>query len=178
MLEVRKLACFVRDRRLFDPISFVLPAGSILQISGENGIGKSSLLRCIVGLPVTHVGEIYLCQHCIFIGHQHMLHMDLTVQQNLDFFGAVPRDLDHFAIRQLLPLKIRELSAGQKQRVSLTRLLSSDHKLWVLDEPLVNLDSSGKQVLLMLMQQHLARQGAVLLANHEALGLGDQLCLV
>lgn len=177
MLEVRELSCYIGERRLFGPVNFSLSGAGMLQIQGDNGVGKSTLLRAVVGLPAKFVGKIIRAHQIIYIGHQHMLHPDLTVVQNLDFFDVRLDKLDYFAVNDLIHCKVRELSAGQKQRVSLSRLVSAKHKLWVLDEPFVNLDPDGKQILLMLIQNHLQKHGAVLLANHELLGFGEQICL-
>lgn len=177
MLEVRELSCFVGERRLFSPVDFFLSSGGMLQLRGENGAGKSTLLRCIVGLPAKYEGNITRPDEITYIGHQHMLHPDLTVAQNLDFFSIKLDTFDYFLVNDFLHCKVRELSAGQKQRVSLSRLRSVVNRLWVLDEPFVNLDPDGKQILVMAIQQHLQGKGAVLLANHESLGFGEQICL-
>lgn len=177
MLKVRELACYMGERRLFSPVSFSIAGGGIMQLRGENGVGKSTLLRCVVGLPVKHSGKVVCSSSLVFIAHQNLLHPDLTVQQNLDFFGIDLVACDLFSVSSFSRLKVRELSAGQKQRVSLTRLQVARCSLWILDEPFANLDPDGKQILLTLIQQHTQQQGAVLLANHESLGFGEQLCL-
>ncbi|HEX2584993.1 MAG TPA: heme ABC exporter ATP-binding protein CcmA, partial [Steroidobacteraceae bacterium] len=113
-----------------------------------------------------------------YLGHANALKTDLTALENLRFSGALKhgtddqrclRTLDELSIPQCAHLPVKALSAGQRRRVSLARVLISDTSLWILDEPITNLDTAGIQLVEELMASHLARGGMILTAAHQSL---------
>lgn len=177
MLRVIQLSCERDERQLFRDLSFSLGTGDALQIVGENGAGKTTLLRAIVGLYSQYTGDIRMDSRPLFIAHKNYLHPDLTVAQNLEFLDSNPADPSYFKITKLLAKKVRQLSQGQLQRVSLTRLLSSPAKLWLIDEPYVHLDLESRESLTRLFEKHLQSEGALLIVSHFDLPFGAKLCL-
>jgi heme exporter protein A len=188
MLEARDLACVRGDRAVFAGLSFTLAAGEALLLVGRNGAGKSSLLRLLAGLlppaggAVLWQGEDALADRAgharrlRYLSHQEALKPALTVRENLDFFarlwgGDVPTALEAVALTPLADLPARVLSAGQKRRLALARLLLGEAPLWLLDEPSVGLDSTSVERLGGILQCHRAAGGVVLAATHLPLPL-------
>lgn len=194
MLEVRQIECIRGDRRLFHGLSFRLEAKQALRISGENGSGKTSLLRMVAGLSPTQAGEILwndasitmlgedYRRELVFIGHANGLKEDLTPLENLQHALALagkPVDCGelHAAFAQqglaataLLPVKL--LSQGQKRRVALMRLVfSTDKALWILDEPFGALDAIAIARIEQLLIAHLDRGGMLLYTTHQEVAL-------
>ncbi len=193
MLSVSNLICSRNEQRLFAKISFELLPGQMLQITGKNGSGKSTLLKTIVGLLKSDAGNIQP-QHddMCYIGHNNNLHAALTVKQNLNYLHSlhavaglstindVQRGLEYFSLQDKAAVKCSELSAGQLQRVSLSRLCWVQKRVWLLDEPIANLDIAGIDALRLLCEKHLFEGGIIVLATHAALALNGQtttLCL-
>jgi heme exporter protein A len=193
MFSVSNLSCSRGDKRLFSGVSFALQPGEWLHLEGDNGVGKTSLLRLVCGLSALEQGEI--CWHGLsvaqnfdefranlaYLGHQLALKEDLTPLENLLTDAAiagrpVPMVQAKDALAQLglkgrEHLPVRVLSQGQKRRAALARLLVSDAKLWVLDEPFVALDAAAQNVLGQFINAHLSKQGMVLLTSHQAVSL-------
>jgi heme exporter protein A len=196
MLSVSNLSCSRGDKRLFSGVSFTLQPGQWLHLEGDNGVGKTSLLRLVCGLSALESGEIsWKNQSAVknselfradlaYLGHQLALKEDLTPLENLCADAAVAgRDLSVAVAMQALAqlglrgrehLPVRVLSQGQKRRTALTRLLVSTAKLWVLDEPFVALDTNAQNALSEVINGHLANQGMVLLTSHQVVNLGGQ----
>ena len=194
MFSVSNLSCSKGDKRLFSGVSFTLQPGQWLHLEGDNGVGKTSLLRLACGLSALEDGEITWNHQAVvqdpeafranlaYLGHQLALKEDLTPMENLRADAAVagrplqPEDalkaLAQLGLRGREHLPVRVLSQGQKRRMALARLLVSPAKLWVLDEPFVALDTAAQSALAQIINDHLAKQGMVLLTSHQAVSLG------
>jgi heme exporter protein A len=194
MLTVVNLACVRGDRRLFEGVGFSLAGGQWLQVEGENGAGKTSLLRIICGLlhladgeirwngeRVSQVDDAYRAE-LLYLGHAGGIKEELTALENLRIGAALGGQvLDEAAALealQRLGLKGREdlparfLSQGQKRRVALARLLTSRARLWVLDEPFVALDVRAVDRLCAIIAEHVQSGGMALFTSHQAVNLG------
>ena len=194
MFSVSNLSCSRGDKRLFSGVSFTLQPGQWLHLEGDNGVGKTSLLRLACGLSALEDGEITWNHQPVvqnpeafradlaYLGHQLALKEDLTPLENLRADAAVagrplkPEDalkaLAQLGLRGREHLPVRVLSQGQKRRTALARLLVSSAKLWILDEPFVALDTAAQNALTQIINGHLAHQGMVLLTSHQAVSLG------
>ena len=191
MLEVTNLSCTRGERRLFANLGFSLNAGECLHVQGDNGSGKTSLLRLLVGLSPLESGQIHwrgelqamstMREDLIYLGHHAAVNGDLTALENLHFAAAQdglalnPNDalgaLSRMGLSGREDLPVRVLSAGQKRRVLLSRLLIRRAKLWVLDEAFNAIDAGAVTVLNQLLAEHLASEGAVVLTSHHPLAL-------
>ena len=191
MLKVSRLACSRGERQLFADVSFSLAAGEWLHVQGENGAGKTSLLRLLVGLSPADAGEIYwrgvaaseadFHRDLLYLGHHAAVKDDLTPLENLCLSAALDgihlheeaalAALVRLGLRGREALPVRVLSAGQKRRVLLARLLTRPAVLWVLDEAFNALDSGAVQLLGSLVGEHLARGGLAVLTSHQPLPL-------
>ena len=193
MLTVRDITCVRGHRPLFAPASFELAAGQALHLQGDNGVGKTSLLRVICGLSPAHTGEVCwqgqpvrevasaFRQSLFYLGHALSLKEELSALENLVLDAAIAgRRLDTahaLAALQGLGLQGREhlpvrvMSQGQKRRVALARLSVSAATLWVLDEPLVALDGRALEQLRQRLARHVIEGGMLLLTSHQPLSL-------
>jgi heme exporter protein A len=187
-LSGRDLACLRGGREVFTGLNFSADSGEALVVTGHNGAGKTTLLRLIAGLLEPAQGEIELSggaadaslpEQAHYLGHRDALKPALTVLENLQFWYAFlgGRDapaasaLDPVGLAGLAGLPAGYLSAGQRRRLSVARLLVAPRPVWLLDEPTAALDSAGQQRLLGLMQAHLAGGGIIVAATHGPLGL-------
>lgn len=159
-------------------VSFQLRPGRALVLQGPNGIGKTTLLRCVAGLQPPITGEISQdAQAIAYAAHADGVKSTLTVAENLAFWAAVYGTTgisDAIAAFQLAPLANRpaaHLSAGQKRRLGLARLLVTGRPIWALDEPTISLDTNAVQLFADAIATHLARGGSALIATHIDLGL-------
>jgi heme exporter protein A len=193
-LTAEKLACARGTRRLFEGLSFRATAGQALALEGANGAGKTSLLRLIAGFLPQAAGRVFLTEdgkeiaepeergpYIAWLGHQDALKASFTVSEQLAFLGKLyDRSGDHAALLEQVgltrqaELPCRYLSAGQRRRLGLARLLLSQRPLWLLDEPFAALDSAGKGLVARLIALHCGQGGIVLAATHEPLGLGNE----
>lgn len=178
MLVVKDLSVARGGLRLLAGVNMSLAAGQALILRGPNGVGKTTLLRSIAGLQRPLSGTISAAPDIIaYAGHADGLKATLTVSENLRFWAAVfgTRGIDAALVAmQLVDLADRTaatLSAGQKRRLGLARLLVTDRPLWLLDEPTVSLDAAAVALFGDVMRAHLARGGAALIATHIDLGL-------
>lgn len=186
MLVVKNLAYKRNEQFLFKNVGFTLVPGTALQIIGPNGIGKSTLLRVLAGLSKPSGGIISSTKPICYIGHQHNLHPVLTVLQNLRFLqefidypsqnssANLQAGIEYFNLQRNINTKCSELSAGQQQRVSLARLYGGAANIWLLDEPLANLDVSATDLLQQLLTTHLTAGGCVITATHKLLDFTPQ----
>ncbi len=189
MLEVAQLSCARGERLLFSNVSFSLNPGEWLHVRGGNGAGKTSLLRQLVGLAPREAGKIlWLGQpvrstqfrsDVLYLGHHAAIKEDLSPWENLHLASILDGDsadlpatlkaLRRLGLRGRENLPVRVLSAGQKRRVLLTRLLIRPAKLWVLDEAFNALDVSAVALLGELIAEHLDGGGMAVLTSHQAL---------
>jgi heme exporter protein A len=191
MLAVSALECIRGDRRLFSELSFALDPGELLQVRGPNGSGKTSLLRMLCGLVSPVEGEIRwkgstikelaedFYREVTYLGHLPAVKDELSAEENLRIASAldgteIDRKEAYSALRkmglggrEMLPAKV--LSAGQRRRVSLARLLVGETSLWVLDEPLTALDRSAVELVRGMLVNHLAKGGVAVLTTHQDL---------
>ena len=192
-LEARAIACVRGDRELFSGLDLQLFAGQCLHIRGENGVGKTSLLRLLTGLASPESGEVLWHSHSIkkqaseyhskilFLGHRDALKEDLSAIENLRMYAAIDgialSEQDAFASLWRFGLKGREdlpvncLSAGQKKRVLMARMLTRRAQVWILDEPFNALDIHAVQELQDLIVEHLQGNGLVVLTSHQPLAI-------
>ncbi len=187
-LSASDLACRRGGREVFNGVGFSVAAGEALVISGRNGSGKSSLLRMVVGLLRIAAGrlaleggdpELTVGEQAHYLGHQDALKPSLSAGENLrfwaDFLGAAATDvaipLAAVGLDTLADLPAAYLSAGQRRRLSIARLLAVKRPIWLLDEPASTLDAAAQGHLTGLMRTHLAGGGLILAAAHGAIGL-------
>jgi heme exporter protein A len=192
LLELRNVTCERDDAPLFAPLSLAVNDGDIVQLEGANGIGKTSLLRCIGGLSSRCSGDLLwrgatLAKHriefaaaTIYIGHAAGLKAALSPRENLLWWAAL-RGVDVRASVDSALAKVRlrgyedapcyQLSAGQQRRVALARLFLTDAVLWILDEPFTAIDRQGVAELEQWLVAHADSGGAILLTTHQPLEL-------
>jgi heme exporter protein A len=178
LLAVQDLAVARAGVPVLQGVSFALEAGRALVLRGPNGIGKTTLLRTIAGLQPPLQGRVEAAPDSItYAAHADGVKATLTVAENLTFwarvFGtaAVAAAMDRMALRDLADRRAANLSAGQKRRLGLARLLVSGRAIWVMDEPTVSLDTASVQLFATVVRDHLAAGGAALIATHIDLGL-------
>jgi heme exporter protein A len=187
-LSALDLACHRGGRDVFAGLSFAVASGEVLAVTGRNGAGKSSLLRTIVGLVRIAHGtlaldggdpELTIAEQAHYLGHQDAQKPSLSVAENLKFWahflGSAPADtaaaLAAVGLAELADLPAAYLSAGQRRRLSIARLLAVKRPIWLLDEPTSTLDAASQDRLAGLMRVHLTEGGMILAATHSALGL-------
>ena len=181
-----KLSSVRGGRTLFADLSFGVAAGQALLVMGPNGAGKTTLLRTIAGLLHPAAGRVFmeggapdetLSEQCHYVGHPNAIKTSLTVAENAAFWsrflgngGADQAALETFGLAALSDIPAGYLSAGQKRRLGLARLLLADRPLWLLDEPTSSLDQAGQETLTTAVNAHLTRGGMVVAATHMPLG--------
>jgi heme exporter protein A len=187
-LSATGLGCVRGSRAVFSNINLELSSGGALALVGTNGSGKSSLLRLIAGLLRPSEGrielkggddELGLPEQAHYQGHLDALKPSLTVAENLDFWTRYLRQrafrldepLAATGLGGLADLPAAYLSAGQRRRLSLARLIAVPRPIWLLDEPTSALDAAGQDRLAELMRQHLSTGGMILAATHGPLGI-------
>jgi len=176
------------ERVLFGPQSFRVEAGRAVVVTGPNGSGKSTLLKTLVGFVAPIGGRIRLAgafaaypiaEQCHYLGHRDAVRGTLTVGENVRFWcrflggseEAHETAVERFGLAGLTHVPAAYLSAGQRRRLALTRLLAAERPLWLLDEPAASLDAAGTEVLRQVMAAHLARGGLLVAATHVPLAL-------
>jgi heme exporter protein A len=192
-LSANGLTCLRGGREVFANLDFEVAAGEALTLTGRNGAGKSSLLRMIAGLLAVAKGRIVLDggdsdlstpEQSHYLGHRDALKTALTVSENLDFWrsylgGGAPEKsaadkvdaLAAVGLSSVANLPAAYLSAGQRRRLSIARLIAVPRPIWLLDEPTSALDAAAQTMLTALMTDHLKTGGIVIAATHGPLGL-------
>jgi heme exporter protein A len=176
VLEVDGLAVERGGFRLLEGLSFSLAAGAALILRGPNGSGKTTLIRTLAGLQLPDEGR-FMAAEAVYAGHLDGIKAQLTVTENLAFWASVmggdgiDRALAAFDLERLAERPARALSAGQKRRLGLARLILASRPLWLLDEPTVSLDQASVTLFARAMKAHLAAGGAAVIATHIDLGI-------
>lgn len=186
-LSAKNLTLIRGESCLFQELDFALNRGELLLLEGQNGSGKTSLMRAIAGMLSLETGEIFWNDvpvseqrqdfhgALVWLAHQTGLKGDLTLVENLRFEGALRRQArvdpaaiyERLDISRLKRLPLRSLSAGQQRRVALARMLMADVPLWLMDEPFTHLDREGRQLVIDLIEEHLAGGGMCVMAAHQ-----------
>lgn len=186
MLEVIELAMDSFDRALFHPVSFNLFSGELLHLKGENGVGKTTLLRLLAGFLSSYHGVIHYekrsiiddlkayQQHVCYVGHKTGVHQMQTAREFCLFElqcdpWTAQQWLDELGLTGYEEVPCGQLSFGQRRRVGLLRLKATRASLWLLDEPLIGLDERAMDDLLLQVRQHLSGGGLVVLTSHQPL---------
>jgi heme exporter protein A len=191
-LEARALECIRGNRVLFRDLELKVEAGEVIQVAGANGSGKTSLLRLLCGLGLPTHGSITWCGRSIqeiraeflsevtYVGHLPGIKLDLNPAENLAVdraLGGARAGVDSQSILERLKLQsfrttpCRHLSAGQKRRVALAKLMLGSSRLWLLDEPLTAIDQSGVDDLTSVISDFAGNGGMVVMTSHQSVSL-------
>jgi heme exporter protein A len=190
MLVANGLTSIRGGRTLFSDLAVRVDAGEALLLSGPNGSGKTTLIRTIAGFLKPAAGEIRLehgdperslLEQCHYVGHRDSIKTSLTVEENAAFWGGflggAPTRLEAalaaFGLQELKDTPAAYLSAGQRRRLGLARILLVDRPLWLLDEPTASLDHAAQGMLRAVIERHLRAGGLLVAASHEPLPLGS-----
>ena len=186
--EIKNISCIRGNKLLFKNLNFKLNNNQLLVIKGANGSGKTTLLKILSGLLNPISGSIIVNKRNInlskdeyfkqfeYIGHENAIKSALTVRENLNFYLKIKKSLDKknfekaikiFNLKNLLDIKIENLSSGEKRRVSLSRLILSNSKMWFLDEPTNGLDKKNALIFFKILKQHLNSNGLAIIASHD-----------
>lgn len=188
VLQARHLSSSRGDRELFTRLSFDLAEGGLLHVQGTNGSGKTTLLRVLCGLIHPDEGEVYwsgcsihryrdrFLQDLHYVGHLNGIKAELSPVENLHFASTLTHRTTGRQVEQALEQvhlfgfehePARTLSAGQRRRIALARLLMSPARIWILDEPFTALDTTGIGLLEAMIHRHVESGGVVVMASHS-----------
>lgn len=191
LLETRNLSCNRNDRLLFEQLDITLEAGQMLVVEGPNGCGKTSLLRILTGLRLADGGEVLwrgepidrlagdYYEQVNYVGHHDGVKHELSCLENLRLARAmgVPSKIDLDDVLEQVNLyaygetEVGSMSAGQKRRLALARLIATDSMLWILDEPFTSLDKASMSMFAALFERHLERAGLIIMTSHHDISL-------
>jgi heme exporter protein A len=184
-LEARELSCIRDERVLFSELSFTLTSGQVLLIEGANGAGKTSLLRILTGFRKPDAGDLVwndeliddtqeFYQDTAYIGHNNGLKDTLTAQENLHYAQSlaistltIDDALEQVGLNGYQETFVRFMSAGQKRRLALARLLCTHKPLWILDEPFTSLDRASIKLFEKFIENHANQGGLVIMTSHH-----------
>ena len=185
---IKNISCIRGNKLLFKNLNFKINNKELLVIKGANGSGKTTLLKILSGLLKPISGSIIINKKNInilkdeyfkyfeYIGHENAIKTALTVRENLNFYLKIKRNLTTknfekaikiFNLKDLLDIKVENLSSGEKRRVSLSRLILSNSKIWFLDEPTNGLDKINTVIFFKILKQHLQLNGLAIVASHD-----------
>ena len=186
--EIKNISCIRGNKLLFKNLNFKINNKELLVIKGANGSGKTTLLKILSGLLKPISGSIIINKKNInilkdeyfkyfeYIGHENAIKTALTVRENLNFYLKIKRNpatknfekaIKIFNLKNLLDIKVENLSSGEKRRVSLSRLILSNSKIWFLDEPTNGLDKINTVNFFKILKQHLQLNGLAIVASHD-----------
>jgi heme exporter protein A len=194
LLQTRQLSCIRNDRTLFERLDLSLDAGEMLVVEGPNGCGKTSLLRILTGLRLADSGAVLWRGEAIdrlagdyyeqvaYIGHHDGIKHELSCLENLRLARAmgIPTSTDLDDVLERVNLyaygdsEVGSMSAGQKRRLALARLLATESLLWILDEPFTSLDRASMALFADLFEQQLQRGGLIVVTSHHEIDLPRQ----
>ena len=193
--EIKNISCIRGNKLLFKNLNFKLNNKELLVIKGANGSGKTTLLKILSGLFKPISGSIILNKKNInllkdeyfknfeYIGHENAIKGALTVRENLNFYLKIKKNLTEknlgktiktFNLKNLLDIKIENLSSGEKRRVSLSRLILSNSKIWFLDEPTNGLDKKNILSFFRILKEHLRNGGLAIIASHDEIKIKNR----
>ena len=194
VLSVTNLSVVKRDRLLFENLNFAVEQGGLLYVKGQNGAGKTSMLRVLAGLVEADCGNVFFSQqnikdcrenyhqNLVYFGHKLGINLTLSAVENLQYWckqhqvvisvHTIFSTLAQLNLVGLEDIPVNNLSAGQQRRVALARLwFKQDAKLWILDEPFTALDTQGIELLSKQITKFLSGGGTVVMTSHQALRL-------
>lgn len=194
VLSVTNLSVIKRDRLLFENLNFAVEQGSLLYVKGQNGAGKTSMLRVLAGLVAADSGDVFFqqqnildCrenyhQNLVYFGHKLGINLTLSAVENLQYWckqhqvaisvETIFSTLVRLNLVGLEDIPVANLSAGQQRRVALARFwFKQDAKIWILDEPFTALDTQGIELLSKQITKFLSGGGSVVMTSHQALRL-------
>ncbi len=193
-LKAVDLECVRGHRPLFENLNLSINSGEITQVTGSNGVGKTSLLRILAGLSNPELGSVnwndndiyvdswkYQCD-LAYLGHKSGLRPGLTIYENLEFFAAleyrqpdlpIENSLKIWALESMGDTLVSQLSSGQRQRAALARLIRSHASLWIMDEPATSLDDEAQIILEQVMSTHVRAAGLIIYTSHQSLNLSE-----
>lgn len=184
-LEAKQLTCIRDERTLFCDLNFTLTSGQVLLIEGANGAGKTSLLRILTGFRKPDVGDLFwddeliddtqdFYQDTAYIGHNNGLKETLTAQENLSYAQSlatraltIDNALAQVGLDGYQDTLVRFMSAGQRRRLALARLLCTHKPLWILDEPFTSLDRASIKLFEKFITVHAMQGGLVIMTSHH-----------
>lgn len=189
-LSVKNLTCWRNEQILFGDLNLSLSPKNILFLQGENGSGKTSLLRILCGFRLPDEGDIAWGEQSIFstpeyfenisyVGHKNGIKDELTVEENLNLMRSMATAsniktedvLKQIGLFQRSDVLTRQLSAGQKRKLALARLMMTENSFWILDEPFTSLDATTVKFFEALIKQHISRGGMLILTSHHDIDL-------
>ncbi|MCP4876087.1 MAG: cytochrome c biogenesis heme-transporting ATPase CcmA [Gammaproteobacteria bacterium] len=194
LLETRELSCIRNDRLLFENLDFALESGQMLVVEGPNGCGKTSLLRILTGLRLAENGQVLwrgepidrvagdYFEQVAYVGHHDGVKHELSCLENLRLARAMglPSQIDLDDVLEQVNLfaygetEVGSMSAGQKRRLALARLLATESLLWILDEPFTSLDKSSMSMFESMFERQLERGGLIVMTSHHDISLPGQ----
>lgn len=191
-LTIKNLACLRNEQVLFRNVNLSLSSGNVLFLQGENGSGKTSLLRILCGFRMPDEGEILWSdkpvssvpeyfQNISYVGHKNGIKDELTVEENLNLMRSMATAseiktehvLKQIGLFKRADVLTRQLSAGQKRKLALARLMMTENSFWVLDEPFTSLDKAAVEFFELLIKKHITRGGMLILTSHHDINLSD-----
>mgnify|MGYP001223738288 CR=1 FL=1 len=190
--EIKNISCIRGNKLLFKNLDFNLNNKDLVIIKGSNGSGKTSLLKILVGLLKPISGSIIIDKKNLYelkdesfkyfeyIGHENGIKEALTVKENLNYYLKIKKNLSFknfqktikiFNLKNLLDIRVENLSSGEKRKVSLSKLILSNSKIWLLDEPTNNLDKKSINNFFKILKQHLKSGGIAIIASHDEINI-------